>query len=208
MHKKSSRSLLEPRKKPVQARSAATVATIIEAAACILEQRGLADYTTNAIANLAGVSPGSIYQYFPSRDAITRALIERETDLLLGDFSELNAFSSGREGLGSLIGAMVNRQLKRPTLTCLLNIERKRLFADDRDKRLKNELVRIVLSCLERSDLPATARHSPAAADLIAIIGGIVDSAAQRGDANAPLLISRVRRTIFGYLQITCDGLE
>ncbi|WP_026201724.1 TetR/AcrR family transcriptional regulator [Bradyrhizobium sp. WSM2793] len=206
MHKKSNRSLLEPRKKPVQARSAATVATIIEAAACILEQKGLADYTTNAIANVARVSPGSIYQYFPSRDAITRALIEREADLLFDDFGELNAFSSGREGLGFLISAVVNRRLKRPTLTCLLDIERKRLLADDVDKRLKAELVRIFRTCLERADLPSTARHPSAAADLIAIISGIVDSAAQRGDANAPLLISRVRRAIFGYLQMTCDG--
>ena len=66
---------LEPRKAPAQARSTATVAAILEAAARILETDGLAGYSTNAIARRAGVSVGSLYQYFPGKDAITRALI-------------------------------------------------------------------------------------------------------------------------------------
>ena len=51
----------------------------MEAAARILEERGLEGYTTNAVAERAGFSIGSLYQYFPNKDAITIALIQRET---------------------------------------------------------------------------------------------------------------------------------
>ena len=65
----------KPRKSPVQARSAATVDAILEAAARILESEGFEGYTTNAIAKRAGVSIGSLYQYFPNKDAVTAALV-------------------------------------------------------------------------------------------------------------------------------------
>jgi AcrR family transcriptional regulator len=65
------------RKTPVQARSKATRDAIIEAAAQILSKGGLASYTTNAVAERAGVSIGSLYQYFPNKDALMAALINR-----------------------------------------------------------------------------------------------------------------------------------
>jgi AcrR family transcriptional regulator len=58
---------LAPRKLPRQARSAATVQAILEAAAHILDSEGMAACTTNAVALKAGVSIGSLYQYFPAR---------------------------------------------------------------------------------------------------------------------------------------------
>src|ERR1700722_10162709 len=85
MPKTKSRSRLEPRKLPVQSRSSETVNAVLEAAARILERHGFEGYTTNAVAERAGVSIGSLYQYFPSKDAVTVALIERETATLLAD---------------------------------------------------------------------------------------------------------------------------
>ncbi len=70
---------LKPRKNPEQSRSAETVRTILEGAARVLEERGLAGYTTNAVAERAGVSVGSVYQYFPGKEALTAALVARET---------------------------------------------------------------------------------------------------------------------------------
>ncbi len=68
---------LEPRKLPKQARSEATVDAILEAAAQIFEREGYAAGTTNRIAERAGVSIGSLYQYFPNKDAILLALVHR-----------------------------------------------------------------------------------------------------------------------------------
>jgi AcrR family transcriptional regulator len=73
-----SRAPKTTRKWPVQARSRETVATILEAAAHVLERRGYAGFTTNHVALRAGVSIGSVYQYFPDKDALLAALVERD----------------------------------------------------------------------------------------------------------------------------------
>ena len=65
------------RKIPRQARARQTVEYILEAAACILAERGLEGFTTNHIAERAGVNISSLYQYFPDKLAILEALRER-----------------------------------------------------------------------------------------------------------------------------------
>jgi len=65
-----------PRKRPVQARSQRTVDAILQAAAQVFTRRGYAGTTTNHIAERAGVSIGSLYEYFPSKDALLVALME------------------------------------------------------------------------------------------------------------------------------------
>ena len=68
---------LNPRKQPVQHRSKATVDIVLVAAAQVFEAHGYAAGTTNRIAERAGVSIGTLYQYFPSKEAIAVALLER-----------------------------------------------------------------------------------------------------------------------------------
>ena len=68
---------LVPRKWPQQERARETVGAILEAAAAAFAREGYADTSTNHIAERAGVSVGSLYQYFPNKDAILGALYER-----------------------------------------------------------------------------------------------------------------------------------
>ncbi len=70
-----------PRKVPAQARSRATVKAIVQAAAQVLEREGIQALTTKRIAEVAGVSIGSLYQYFPGKQAVVVALIERQLEL-------------------------------------------------------------------------------------------------------------------------------
>lgn len=73
---------LLPRKSPTQARAKALVAAILDATAQVLVERGYAGTSTNLIAARAGVSIGSVYQYFPNKDSLISALRERHaTDL-------------------------------------------------------------------------------------------------------------------------------
>ncbi len=67
----------QPRKKPRQQRAAATWDAILEAAAQLFQRSGYAATTTNKVAERAGVSIGSLYQYFPNKDALLVALAER-----------------------------------------------------------------------------------------------------------------------------------
>ena len=66
-----------PRKRPVQQRSRSTVDVVLEAAAQVLERDGYAAATTDRIAERAGVSIGTLYQYFPNKDAILLALTQQ-----------------------------------------------------------------------------------------------------------------------------------
>ena len=74
----SPRSLDSLRKTPKQARAEATIDAIFEASARILQSAGPAAFNTNAVAERAGVSVGTLYQYFENKDAILVALARRE----------------------------------------------------------------------------------------------------------------------------------
>jgi AcrR family transcriptional regulator len=63
---------------PKQERAIHKVGLILEAAMRLLEKEGLSKLTTNAVAHMAGVSIGSLYQYFPNKEAILDALADRE----------------------------------------------------------------------------------------------------------------------------------
>jgi AcrR family transcriptional regulator len=69
-----------PRKKPTQARAQATVEAILRATAHILRTAGWDECNTNAVAKRAGVSIGSLYQYFPSKEALVAALAEEHAN--------------------------------------------------------------------------------------------------------------------------------
>jgi AcrR family transcriptional regulator len=71
------RPLIKPRKTAAQDRSRATVDALVEATARILVKEGFDKASTNRIAELAGVSVGSLYQYFPGKEALVAAVIER-----------------------------------------------------------------------------------------------------------------------------------
>jgi AcrR family transcriptional regulator len=71
------------RRIPRQARAGETVASILEATAQILEAGGLGALTTNAIAERAGVSIGTLYQYFADKNAILLALARQEMEATL-----------------------------------------------------------------------------------------------------------------------------
>jgi AcrR family transcriptional regulator len=71
-----------PRKLPRQERSRAMVDAILTAAARVLTREGFDRASTNRIAEAAGVSVGSLYQYFPSKEALVAALAERHVEAM------------------------------------------------------------------------------------------------------------------------------
>src|SRR6202046_3267082 len=72
-----SQVLLEPRKTPVQARSAASVEAILQATLQVLLSVGKERLTTTRVASRAGVSVGTLYQYFPNKSALLQAALKR-----------------------------------------------------------------------------------------------------------------------------------
>lgn len=109
----------KPRKRPLQARSRETVEAILTAAARLLVKDGYDSTTTNKIAARAGVSIGSLYQYFPSKESIVAALVERHRDAMWAVISarlELHEGHSIRENVVSILEAIVEAKRLNPKL--------------------------------------------------------------------------------------------
>jgi len=79
------------RKPPTQERSRQTVEVILKAASQILEQRGESALTTTTVSERAGVSIGTLYQYFADRDALLLALANQEHDRMVERMTKLFA---------------------------------------------------------------------------------------------------------------------
>jgi len=102
-----------PRRRPRQARAQATVDAIVKATARVLVDEGYDRASTNRVALAAGVSIGSLYQYFPSKEALVAALVEDHIAKMHGALTQSLAASSGG---GSTLDARA-KQLVRGVIT-------------------------------------------------------------------------------------------
>ena len=118
------------RKTPSQARAKRTIETILEATAQILAEEGSERLTTNYLARKAGFSVGTIYQYFPNREAIVLALIERQRGEVERRVQAVLAEGAGESAearIGRIIGALhqafnVHRMPERRLIQALLRL--------------------------------------------------------------------------------------
>ncbi|WP_374575294.1 TetR/AcrR family transcriptional regulator [Phenylobacterium sp.] len=191
--------VVAPRKRPAQGRARQTVAAILEGAARILETEGLEGFNTNAVAGAAGVSVGSLYQYFPGKDAIMAGLIRREAQAFRERLDEAARAASGpplAEAIAVLAATAVAHQAARPRLARILDFEERRLGlsgeAEDADAG-----VAAILSAF----LAERGFSGPnAAGDAMHIARGLIDGALERGAVED--LERRVAAAVLGYLQL------
>ncbi|OEZ54023.1 TetR/AcrR family transcriptional regulator [Duganella sp. HH105] len=195
---------LRLRKAPRQRRAVHTVDALLEAAALVLEADGLEGFNTNAVARRAGASVGSLYQYFPSKEALTLALMLREKrqfyDALLGAV----ALPDCRDALTRLVDLCARQQLTRPHLARLLDQEEAR--PEFRAALSDGSSFRSMLaSILGKPGAPPhlcddEPRRRLAADDLAALIRGMTDAAGERGERDVEDLAYRIGAAVFGYL--------
>lgn len=114
---------ISSRKQPKQARSTELVAAILEAAVQVLAKEGAARFTTARVADKAGVSVGSVYQYFPNKAAILFRLQSdewRQTTDLLRTILEDRA-RPPLERLRALVHAFVRSECEEAAMRTALN---------------------------------------------------------------------------------------
>lgn len=125
-------ALVTLKKIPRQARSKAMVEALIEATARVLRSEGAEAVSTNRVAAVAGVSVGSLYQYFPGKDALIYAVLERQERAQLALLAGVLAPSLD-EALPDLVrrvvAALVRFHRDDPELTRVLLEQRRRLIA-------------------------------------------------------------------------------
>ncbi|MFD8570503.1 TetR/AcrR family transcriptional regulator [Streptomyces sp. NPDC057694] len=96
---------LSPRRKPRQVRAELTRERILTAAAHVFAEHGYAAGTTNRIAEHARISIGSLYQYFPNKDAILAELVVRHIDR--GTWTQADQIDLSAGSLETMVGALV-----------------------------------------------------------------------------------------------------
>ena len=101
------------RRRPKQTRSRATRDLIFEAATQILEREGERAFNTNRLAERAGVSVGTIYQYFPNKEAILIAMARREQEGLERDTGKMAGGDALRQSIRRLIWVLEGKPATR-----------------------------------------------------------------------------------------------
>lgn len=194
-------SSLRPRKQPTQPRAVETVAAILEAAALILEAEGVERFNTNAVAERAGASIGSLYQYFPSKEALLVALMLREKQRFGEDARAALAEPTGRAALRHFVGAAVRQQFERPELARLLDIEEEQRPEARSAVDGASDFGVTLRAILARPDLPRQAEAEVAVHDLGLLIRTLVDAAGARRADVPRRLEERLAGAVFGYLE-------
>jgi len=175
------------RKRPSQARSAWTVDLILQAAAQVLEARGEDALTTKTVAERAGVSIGTLYQYFPNRDAILVALADREAQRI-GDRMRalIDQHPENREDLGrvmvrALIRSYVARRGARHQFALVVTMTGK-----TGGSLLRKEIAEFLAQTWSRSDaIGGPTMNKVYAYALVNAIVGVLQAAALE---NSPVL--------------------
>ncbi len=130
---------LKPRKSPSQQRSQALVDAIVEAGSRVLAARGWDQLTLQQVATVAGVSPGSLYQYFPDKAAlvaeITERLSQRELAFTIERLSSLERDATLEASVSRVVSTLIEFQrregpLMRAALDALQHLGRYEQLAD------------------------------------------------------------------------------
>jgi AcrR family transcriptional regulator len=142
-----------PRKRPKQARARATIEAILAAAAQILVRNGIEAATTNHIAERAGVSVGTLYQYFPSKEAVIFALVERHIQKMQRQLEEMIVERGDgplEETVPAYVKAMFAAHRVEPKLHRVFSEQLPKLAGREALQRWSEETEQMIRGVLER----------------------------------------------------------
>ncbi|GGA03569.1 TetR/AcrR family transcriptional regulator [Dyella caseinilytica] len=192
------------RKTPLQQRSRSTVAALVEAGARVLVQHGWSRFTTNQVAEIAGVSIGSLYQYFPDKLALAEAIRQRHLDEVLKVLTPASMHGDGVPNdtwIAPWVDGIIATHSKNQTLHRILLDEvplSTRSATDTFEmeyQRRYQALVRASARARQRSC------HGMAGHVLASAVEGIVHTAARRGELELPPLRVELNNLVRAYLQ-------
>lgn len=202
------RPLTNPRKEASQERSRATVDALVEATARILVREGFDKASTNRIAEVAGVSVGSLYQYFPSKEALVAAVIERHRQEIMqvvrGELA-LAANQPMEQGVRTLVAVAVKAHRVDPKLHRVLAEQIPRVGRLEKAETFNRENYAIFRAYLEshRDEIRA-ADLELAAFICVTAIEAVTHNAVLRhkmvSEEAMEALVDEATRLVLGYL--------
>ena len=196
---------ISSRKQPKQARSSELVAAILEAAIQVLAKEGAQRFTTARVAEKAGVSVGSLYQYFPNKAAILFRLQSdewRQTTTLLRDI--LEGPGAPRQRLRTLVHAFIRSECEEAEMRGALD-DAAPLYRDAPEAREAKAAGDGIIGRFMRELLPDTAEETRAlAGDLIKT----TLSAAGKSFSETPRTEEEIDRWSGAMADMLCAYLE
>lgn len=205
----ASGSLL-PRKTAVQARSRATIAAISEATIQVLLTDGSAGLTTTRVAQRAGVSVGSLYQYYPNKHSLLFAILGRKFDRVADAMEAACLRLAGRPlatMVDGLVSAYVTVKTERVDVSLVLYAVADAMDTAGLVAGLTKRTEAAVAAMLATAPDARIADPGTAAFMVIAVLSGVVRAAFERGDTGGvdDMLRRQICAVCLGYLQLE-DG--
>jgi AcrR family transcriptional regulator len=189
------------RKAPRQRRSQVMVDVILQAAARVLAKSGWAKFNTNEVARIAGVSIGSLYQYFPNKLALAEAIRQQHLaailQVLAGAATEEDSLAIRVERLieGIIAAHLINPSLHRVLLDEVPLSERS--THQEFEQQYAEFYRQFVVTTLSRDSDRATIMS----AVLASAVEGVVHDAARRDQLGSDEIKVELQRLIMAYLQ-------
>ena len=182
-------------------------ATILDAAEHCFSRSGFHQTSMNDICQAASMSPGNLYRYFPSKEAIIAGITERHRALASADFDSVENAPSFYEGLAAMARIyMVDRSAEEVNLgmeimaECRRNPSIAKLFHDLEDE-VKARLVKLLQTAAERGEIDPSPDFESTAAMMLVIADGVsLRRVADRGfDAERALpLVFKMVESLLG----------
>ena len=151
------RTAATARKTPKQARAQATVTAILDATIQVFDREGPTAATTTRIADVAGVSIGTLYQYFADRDAIVDALQDREFERAMHMVQQALSSARGERAAPAVARAVVEGLLRlyaaAPGLHRLLVLEGLHVAPTERVRAFDMQVIAVIRSYLRSSGI-------------------------------------------------------
>jgi AcrR family transcriptional regulator len=202
----------EPRR-PQQERGQRRVGTILDAAAELIAEEGISAATMHRVARRSGTTVGSMYHFFPERDALLRALVERHAEalhvLVLRTEQDAEAHWSGLStsaAVGRFLDPFLAYVDAHPDLLPLMRSTRTADWAADRDTQLDRVVIRLSEAVVAtRSPTATPEERAIRAVAITAMAEGVVYAAARTAAPSESALESatlrqELRRALVAYL--------
>jgi AcrR family transcriptional regulator len=198
-----------PRKSASQERSRATVQALLDATARVLTKEGYDRASTNRIAATAGVSVGSLYQYFPNKEALVAALVARHNremlDLLREALKEVASLDLAT-AIAKLVRAAVDAHRVDPALHRVFDEQVPRMGQLAKIEALQGETFQLVRSYLEARRNEISVRDLDSTTSILvttveALTHRFVIHRPGAPERDRDRFIDEVTRLVVGYLQ-------
>ena len=178
----------EPRKTPVQARATVTVEAISEATIQVLLSQGAECLTTTRVADRAGVSVGTVYQYFPNKQSLLFAVLEHHLEKVTNEVEEAcehACHKSLTEMIKEVVEAFVDAKIARADISVALYKVAPDIGGQALVKRATQRMQKAILRMLEAAPDAKTSPDEFAIQMMLASMSGAMRSVLEAGGSPA-----------------------